>query len=146
MQKSNSVDEFLSDFQFISNTVSNISFTNRISKIGENCKKRMNLNYDSINMQEAANLLIGTIILKIDIDVVDGEKCLTRLSYSAIGAFSTKDTQNKDKFEDMIKINGLATLYSIARANILTISSLAGIGEINIPMINVYEYVTKHKK
>lgn len=146
MQKSNSVDEFLSDFQFISNTVSNISFTNRISKIGENCKKRMNLNYDSINIQEAANLLIGTIILKIDIDVVDGEKCLTRLSYSAIGAFSTKDTQNKDKFEDMIKINGLATLYSIARANILTISSLAGIGEINIPMINVYEYVTKHKK
>lgn len=46
----------------------------------------------------------------------------------------------------MIKINGLATLYSIARVNVFTISSLAGIGEINIPMINVYEYVTKHKK
>ena len=49
---------------------------------------------------------------------------------------------SKEDFFKMLEISGTACLYSIARANIINISSQCLLhGQLRVPMINVFEYV-----
>lgn len=47
--------------------------------------------------------------------------------------------QTKENFENMLKINGVATLSHLSRSYIISVLSLSGINPpIKLPMINIY--------
>lgn len=142
MEQSNSVTGFLSNFQFVTSRIIDISFHNEsLCEIEDGCKKDIDLDYGNIIISESQKPLLGSVTLDINVNVANEENHPAKLKYSIMGVFSTTESDKVVDFEQMIKINGLATLYSIARAHIIAISSLTGIGPINIPMINVYEFV-----
>lgn len=144
MEQSNSMTKFLSNFQFVTSRIIDISFHNELlCKINDGCKKNIDLDYGNIIINKSQNPLLGSTNLDININIADEKNHSATLKYSIMGVFSTTETDKIADFEQMIKINGLATLYSIARSHIIAISSLSGIGTINIPMINVYEFVKR---
>lgn len=56
------------------------------------------------------------------------------------GLFKYSDKNQKEKFEEMLKINGATTLSHLIRAYIHTNTAISGMPNIITPMINFVEF------
>lgn len=141
MRRTNSVEKSMSDFQFLTSRIEKIAFENTVLHIDEDCQKVIDLNFGDVDSLENDEEMTGKITLNVIVEVQKNNEKVVSINYVITGFFKDKKNCDKESFERMLKINGLATLYSLARAHITTISSLAGIQPLTIPMINVYNYV-----
>lgn len=86
--------------------------------------------------------------LKLDLEVmseadVNDQNIYIRILLNGIFTFNGND---KERFTEMLLLNGNATLYSIARSHIITLSALSCVsGQITLPMINFVKLLEMSK-
>ncbi len=143
------IDKIKSEFQLVNNRIININLSNNLfsvndSKIKKEIRK-LDYNYNLIDNDE---LHAGILQLFVEIIALEeNEESALQISMGLDGCFTAgKESMDKNQFIEMLEISGTACLYSIARANIINLSSQSIIeGQLRLPMINVYDFVEGKK-
>jgi len=139
-------NEILADFQLIGNRVSNFSIdTKNMSIKSAKAQLSYDFDYNVVNVEESNNSYGGLIEFIASIKAKEKNSILFKISLKIEGAFiGNSKNLSLDEFKKMLQTNGIATLYQISRAYILSVSSLSGINPpIRLPMINVYSLLRK---
>lgn len=139
-------NEILADFQLIGNRVSNFSIdTKNMSIKSAKAQLSYDFDYNVVNVEESNNSYGGLIEFIAFIKAKEKNSILFKISLKIEGAFiGNSKNLSLDEFKKMLQTNGIATLYQISRAYILSVSSLSGINPpIRLPMINVYSLLRK---
>lgn len=136
-----SIKNSITNFQYLKGIVEYVKIENTATHISNNSNKNIDMDYDDIIINKKESNLYGQISLILLIKVHNDDASGISLNYKIKGLFVSEDAENEKEFEDMLKTNGLAVLYSMARAHISTFTSLSGLESVNIPMINVYSYI-----
>lgn len=141
-------NKYKSDFQFIGSMIKKFNINNNIISYNDDdpkMKKKLDVSHQiteaSIHENEQHDKSwLGILNLNIKLDV-SSNKQKTSISLLLEGCFSSSAEAAEDEFNNMLTINGVTTLYSIARSLILSITSQAYIsGKISLPMFNVAAY------
>ena len=95
-----------------------------------------------INICEDKKNYIGQIELNNDLKILMQDDEYANIHISMCGVFLGAKTVNydKDRFEQMLKLNGATTLSHFIRAYIYTVTGLSGMQQISTPMINFVEF------
>lgn len=144
---------FESPFQLVNNRITKFNVNNTLYSLDDaDLKKEIkDLDYTVDELGDEEDCYIGVLSLSIKVKASRKKKDKSTeslsLSICVQGAFnSPKDKLTKEIFEEMLKVNGTACLYSIARANIISISSQCALeGQMRLPMLNVIEFVKATK-
>lgn len=116
--------------------------------------KRENLNitgqmgFRILNIREDKESFVGQIELNNDLKVLIQEEEYANIHISMVGLFLGTKTEefDKNKFEQMLKLNGATTLSHFIRAYIYSVTGLSGMPQINTPMINFVEFFKNAKE
>ena len=150
-----SVNSYMSDFQFVGSTIKSFHLENQFIDFDEKAEldRVVDVSYEvkyispEKTSKETDYPMLGIIVLYTTMTIGGDNSCPCRqedglkLSLTLEGCFKTK-TLNRDEFKEMLELNGCATLYSIARAIIISITSQTfSDGPCVLPMINVYNMV-----
>lgn len=132
------------DFQLMDNYISEFSL-NVFKKINNDKDLEINANvgFRIVNIDEKD--LIGQIELKYNIDITDNEEKVSQIAIIMNGLFKGNGNIDKEKFEQMLKINGATTLSHLSRAYINSATALSGMPPITMPLINFYEFFKNAK-
>ncbi len=140
MEKINS--NIMASFQMlgsrvVSLNVKNDSLSSNIIALG---KKDLEISHELVSAELQEGMLIGIIRLNVSVRIKQ-DKTRYTLKLCIEGGFSAPQEMGNDNFKRMMSLNGIASLYSIARAHICTISSQSfADGSIMLPMIDVTKY------
>ncbi len=134
---------YLSEFQFLGSSVKNLRIKNDLGMLASEIKykRKIDISHKIVNVEkENDESLLGIIELYIKINVSDKkEKYLLDLTIE--GFFTATNDLGEADFRMMLGANGITTLYSIARAFIISTSSQTlAHGDITLPMFNVAAY------
>lgn len=94
---------------------------------------------------EQTNCLEANLILDLTVNAVSNSDDTKkyRLNIVLNGLFTYKGT-DEIAFYNMLLLNGNSTLYSIARANVITLTAMSSTsGQIVLPMINFVKLIEK---
>lgn len=133
------IKETLATLQLEKTRVVNINTSNDFVNLPQNEELDNNINIGNSDcvINEQNDKLYGALQLQVNVEliqIITSKKI--NISITLEGIFSY-DEPDKEKFRQMMLLNGLSTLYSIARSYILTISSMTlASGKITLPMIN----------
>lgn len=138
-------EKIKSGFQLLATSVQKIELSNNFVVLNDdtNIERSFDVSYNinDVSSDEDKEVTMGTITLNIDISIKSNENEM-KLNIDLQGCFIDDDASDFDKFREMLGVNGCASLYSIARAMILSITSQVCHGaHILIPMINVFKLV-----
>lgn len=104
----------------------------------------MNINgqigFGIIKITEEEDRLVGEIEVSNNLDIMVEEKCKAEIEIVMRGLFQYTNKDEKEKFEEMLKINGATTLSHLIRAYIHTNTAISGMPNIITPMINFVEF------
>lgn len=133
-----------SQFQIIGSRVISLCMDNKMFDADDNGGAPIHIDLShKITISDYANKdrLIGSAILNVELNIGE-DNSLFHLIMSLEGGFSApKGDIEVDVFEKMIGINGISSLYSIARATIASITAQTFLsGSIVLPMVNVLQY------
>lgn len=135
------VNEIVSDFQLIGNSVKSLKIKNDFIALPTNDTKRIiDADYSIVEITENdnSNSLIGIIRLSVKVSIKDSYKHSMNIEIDVEGAFEGRNFQ-KEPFETTLSLNGCATLYSIARSIIMSVTSQSlAFGSVILPLVNVY--------
>ena len=139
------VEKYLSNFQILGSRIKNLRIKNDFIAFdnSSNMKRKMEISH-SISGPHAFNdetSHTGIVTMNIKVSVSE-QKQKFHLDLQIEGCFfAGKDAMNEKQFLSMLRINGLSSLYSIARGFIQSTTSqtLVG-GSVLLPMLNVLEY------
>lgn len=139
-----------SDLKFVGSHVQRIELTNNHPMLN-NSEIGYGMDIDVVYAEknEDSSLWEGTVILAVGVQNGSSEDESHRfnINYQIEGCFSASETLNKEDFISMLYVNGGASLYSLARADILTVSAIALHNEkIRLPMINIVQYLEEKAK
>lgn len=115
-------------------------------------KDELNINgqlgFRIINVEEKKEGFVGQIELINDIKLMLKEEEYGNIHISMVGLFVGKKTDDYDKnrFEEMLKLNGATTLSHLIRAYIYSVTGLSGMPQISTPMINFMEFFKNAKE
>lgn len=132
-------DSYVKEFQIT--TLKKIDQKNNLEILGQ-------LGFRIININEKEDKFVGQIELKNNLKIkLKDEEC-SNIHISMIGLFTgiKSENYNKEKFEDMLKINGATTLSNLIRAYIYTITGLSGMPQIATPMVNFIDFFKNAKE
>jgi len=133
-------DQVLADFQFLGNRVSSLVLnTKLVDASGQRANTSFDFDYNINSLDESDDQYLGIIEFIVKVKAVVGKKQLFKIELVMEGAFSGNASKMpKDRFKDMLELNGLVTLLQISRSYILSVTSQSGIyPPVKIPMINV---------
>jgi len=136
-------EEILSDFQFLGHRVKNFKLdTQAVKSSGEQEEASFDFDYNVVALDEHNEELIGIIelIVRAKATTKNGLRLKTVLVME--GGFSCKKAI-KDKFQEMLEINGLVTLSQISRSYLMSTTSQSGIPPLKMPMINIKMLIKK---
>ena len=116
--------------------------------------KRENLNitgqlgFRILNIREDKESFTGEIELINDLKVSVKEEEYANIHISMCGLFfGTKTNEyDKNRFEEMLKLNGATTLSHLIRAYVYSVTGLSGMPQISTPMINFMEFFKNAKE
>ncbi len=137
------INECLSEFQIIGSRITKLNIINDFILFDndQNAERKLDLSHE-VNevVQDEDGKSHGVVSLYIDVEVLDGQKEY-RLNLGIEGCFECGAETGEDTFTKMLEINGITTLYSIARAFVLSVTPQTLVdGSIVLPMINVFSY------
>lgn len=91
---------------------------------------------------------VGQIELINDLKISLKEEVYGNIHISMVGLFIGVKSNDfdKNKFEEMLKLNGATTLSHLIRAYVYTITGLSGMPQISTPMINFVEFFKNAKE
>lgn len=132
----------MSDFQLQGTRILNLDVKNDFINIFDSAALATNVSIGNVEPEIKTNgdKLESVFVLQISVTAKDlGSSRTITINLSIEGLFTSKNN-DKDLFRQMLLLNGNTALYSIARAHIITISSLVcNRGDIVLPMINFVE-------
>lgn len=137
-------EKVYSEFHFVGNSIRKAIIENNLIVFYDEkeFERFLDLSHEilSVGISDEGDEISGVIDLHIDL-TIEQERKTYKISMTIEGCFTAPAEMGKDNFKEMLQINGLATLYSIARGYIQSISaqSLFG-GVVLLPMLNVAEY------
>lgn len=116
--------------------------------------KRDNLNiigqmgFRILNIREDKESFVGQIEMINDLKVSIKEEEYADIHISMYGLFLGTKTEecDKNKFEQMLKLNGATTLSHLIRAYVYSVTGLSGMPQISTPMINFVEFFKNAKE
>lgn len=134
------INEIISEFQLVNTRIFKAEITNHLVDLPPfselNCS--LNLGNPDLSIEEKEDHLCATLQLALDYYAVhkDNNDDSFKISIAVEGLFVYNE-KNKEKFTQMLMLNGNTALYSIIRSYVMTLSSLSlASGKIILPMIN----------
>ncbi len=142
--------DFEPPFQFVGSRVLKLTQTNNFLYLTDKeLNRKVNVEYEIKNISRKENDLFGLLHLIIDVELKERGKSKNQYKCHLVieGCFVCNEDIGEDKFYKMIEINGCASLFSIARAFLISISSQSVLeGKITLPLLNVVNMVNKRKE
>ncbi|MCM1268148.1 MAG: hypothetical protein NC302_09615 [Bacteroidales bacterium] len=144
------MSNMISPFQMKKNRV--VSFEFRQSETAEEYERRkvaFVVDYKTSDVFEASEVMRSELHLLIHMEGrTDLGEELFRLELDMMGVFEGDcDKIDRERFLNMLKVNGLSTLIQLSRAYVTASTALSGfVNPIHFPMINVYELVKMKEK
>lgn len=144
--------EFKADFQFLDSWISKSNFNNQFIKIDDemDLSREIEVSYSTERIEYSGDKLVGRVEMEIKFRIRETDnvpenkrkECNGELIIN--GLFMTTSAMKDELFDRMLELNGCATLISIARSFVISLSSQAlGMGKIVLPLLNIYQM---HKK
>lgn len=131
--------KYKSEFQFLGSSVKELEIKNDFVVFPENSKKSFDVVYQRCDITRTDKNKLGSIRLDIKV-MLEENRQICDLHLLIEGCFRVSLDMADDEFEALLKINGCAALYSVARAYIISISSNTFMkGAIILPMMNFVE-------
>ena len=135
---------YMSAFQYAGSRLTNLRIKNDFIDLIEsnNVKKSIDVSHEilSINKINDGKVFLGVINVNIKVNAKK-EKKKYNVSMSIEGAFTAPVEIGEELFENMLQINGITSLYSVARGFIQsTTSQTLMSGNVLLPMFNVAQY------
>lgn len=137
---------YLAQFQILGTSVKTLKIVNDFIAIPDtpDIKRCFDISHSitSVDISEDDNTLSGLLLLNIKLKLKDTvHKKKYNLDLSIEGCFEAPLEMGEDRFRQMLRVNGVTSLYSISRAFIHSVSAQTLVsGSIILPMINVLEY------
>ncbi len=137
-------NKYLSEFQIVGSTIKNVKIRNDFLSLsnGNNIKRKIDVSHmlGNIELLEDEQVFSGTIILNIKVNISESKKKYN-LDMAIEGCFNAPATMGEKTFKNMLQVNGITSLYSIARGFVQSTSSQTLLnGSVLLPMINVVAY------
>ena len=131
------------DFQLVGHRILKLDLVNNFLSLenNEDLEREYELDYDIKDTNKTEKSIIGVIVLSVSCRVHDESGKEIRVDMAIEGCFYSQSlVSDEATFHEMLSINGSASLYSIARATIVSLTSQALYGgEVLLPMINTYK-------
>lgn len=135
-----------SSFQLLATQTEKINFQNDFLTLPEDeIKTSVDCEYEILSVEQDEDKLYGFLELTVKVTAKSTEQS-QRLSLTLclIGGFTENADVSEEDFRRMLKINGCASLYSIARAQVLSLVSQSVMqGQILLPMTNFFKLKEK---
>ncbi len=137
-------DQYLSKFQIVGTSVKKLKIKNDfiIFDNNNNLKRKIDVSHEiiSIDILDERKTFFGILLLNIQASISSGKKKYV-IDVSIEGCYEAPVELGEENFREMLQLNGITSLYSIARGFIQSVSSqtLAS-GSILLPMFNVASY------
>lgn len=139
----------IADFQLAANRASKFQLETRLIE-SKNIQADVNfdIDFNVLSIQEEQDRFIGLLEFMVLIKAKVKNSILFKIELAMEGIFlGNPDKLSRDDFENMLKLNGVATLSHLSRSYLLSVSSLSGINPpIRLPMINVHSLNELKKK
>lgn len=137
-------NQYLSDFQIIGTSIKNFKIKNDFIAIGNDnkYKRKIDLSHTipSINVINDGKTYSGIILLNVKVSLSSNKKKYI-VDLCIEGCFNGPSEMGEDTFKNMLHVNGITSLYSIARGFIQSTTSQTLLsGSILLPMFNVAAY------
>jgi len=131
--------DFVANFQMGGYCIKKIQLQNPFPVLPvENIERKIKFGYaiKESRFDESRNAMVGIADLSVQL-VIEAPNDVEFLCEIELEGLFTGEDISAEEFDDMLNVNGNAALYSIARANIASITSLAfNDGKIMLPMVN----------
>jgi len=140
--------EVLADFQFVSHRVSKLLIeTKNIEQKGRT-EISHGFDYKITELSEKDENWLGILRLSIEVKAKIKNKILFKIDSVIEGAFTGNAQKiTKEKFTEMLEMNGLANLLNISRAYLVGVSAQTGINPpVRLPMINLLKLKERKKR
>lgn len=135
------INEIKSQFQFLGSNILNISVKNDFIALPDFdvLKLKMDTEYEIKNVI-CKEERYATVVLTVLVSAIHKNKQKIKISITVAGYFSDSSAVGEKQFNEMLALNGCATLYAIVRAQIISLSSqaLSG-GQLILPMVNFFK-------
>lgn len=137
------INKILADFQFSDNKVINFYIKNNPATI-DNKKIQVgyDMDYEVIGCEELEDRYVGELNLVTNLigGIQDEDEELFRINLVMNGKFTGDKTNlSIEQFQEMLEVNGTATLSQISRSYLNSVSSLSGMIPIKLPMVNIHK-------
>ena len=140
------IEKNISHFQMLGNRILNVKIENSYFDLSSENIIHKSFDYNSIvgsiTKSENSQEQLGTVELTVKVEIkgnspadIPEQKYIFELTLE--GCFSTPSSTSEDMFKDMLRVNGSAALFSIARSFIIGTSAQTCLsGQIILPMVN----------
>lgn len=137
-------NKYLSAFEYIGSRITNFRIKNDFIDLidSEKVKKSIDVSHEILNVETFNEGKTFSGVINVNIKVSEKiDKHKYNVTMSIEGCFTAPVKIGEDVFKKMLQINGITSLYSIARGFIQsTTSQTLMSGNILLPMFNVAEY------
>lgn len=132
-------NEVLADFQILGSRVSKLLLDTRIIDEKGRADVSYDFDYEIGDVEEEDNRFEGILKFTVQVKAKVKNKILFKIELEMEGAFvGNTEKISREKFAEMLEINGLITLLHISRAYLISVTAQSGIRPpIQIPMVNV---------
>ncbi len=133
-------DKIMADFQFLDNKVIEFYIQNNLLNTKDKTIKiDCDMDYKIISCNEVEDAYLGVTNFIVDLNGKIEDNEAFKIHLIMAGKFvGSKSKLSISNFEEMLEINGAATLSQISRAYLTSVTSLSGMFTINLPMVNIY--------
>ena len=136
-------NNILAQFQMLASRIVSLNIKNDSisSDTIHHGKKFLDVSHEIVSVDlHNNNLFIGVVQIHISIRITLG-KAKFSLKLTLEGGFSAPQEMGEEMFRKMLSLNGIASLYGIARALISSVTSQSfADGSVILPMIDVTRY------
>ena len=133
------------DFQFIDHKIKRLEINNDFSDLVRKLTYNLSLEVTdtpAIEENEQGDF-VGSVSLTVKVVGKSSEqddRCISVVLELEGGFFASKDDMSLEVFNKMLQLNGLTTMYSIARSIIISVSAqCCPNGQVRLPMLNMVE-------
>lgn len=127
--------------ELVGSTIKNILVTNNIVDVEREAKRNFGLNINEPFLDEIENGYFAQMIIDFEVEIEQSDAQKFRLELSLEGAFASSNGVDKDRFKQLVIVNGAAAIIGIARGKIESVTAnIFNNGKVVIPFVNVVEY------
>jgi len=131
--------EVLADFQILGSRVSKLILDTRIIDEKGRTDISFDFDYKTDEVEEDNNRLLGVLSFIVQVKAKVKNKILFKIELEMEGLFAGNNERlSREKFIEMLEINGLVNLLHLSRAYLMSVTAQSGINPpVRLPMINV---------